>query len=210
MSTPRIETLLHDPERQSAYERWGERGRPVLLLNPSPHDRSAWWPVAARLGDDHAVMVLDLPPGHSPAVLADDLAHMVHQMGTRAPVLVGHAAAALVASVFAARYLAHAVVNVEQRLDRTSDDATANDPASDRSALDDTGLDQALREITDPRKPVGCPYLSVFATAPEPGYAEWLAARLPRARCRSYGVPGPFPHLADPARFTADVRDLAA
>ncbi|MCD0444988.1 hypothetical protein LO763_15330 [Glycomyces sp. A-F 0318] len=195
MSTPRIETLLHDPERQSAYERWGACGRPVLLLNRPEHDRSAWWPVAARLGDDHAVMVLDLPRGHSPAALAEDLAHMVLQLGTRAPVLVGCASAALVASVFAARYLAHAVVNVEQRLD---------------GASDDPGLAQALREVAEARRPIACRYLSVFADEPEPGYAAWLGARVPGARCRVYGTPGELPHLAAPARFAADVRALAA
>lgn len=195
MSTPRIATLLHDPERQSTYEQWGARGRPILLLNRPEHDRSAWWPVAAGLGDTHCVMVLDLPEGHSPAVLAEDLAHMVLQLGTRAPVLVGHAAAALVASVFAARYLAHAVVAVEQRLD---------------AASDDPDLESALHEITASRRPIECPYLSVFAAEPEPGYAAWLGARIPKARCESYGTPGEFPHLTALDRFVADVRELAS
>jgi pimeloyl-ACP methyl ester carboxylesterase len=192
--TPRIATLLHDPERRSTYERWGDRGRPILLLNRPEHDRSAWWPVAAALGDTHAVMVVDLPEGHPPPVLAEDLAHMVLQMGTRAPVLAGHGSAALVASVFALRYLAHAVVAVEQRLDVPADG----------------DLEAALREITEPRKPIDCPYLSVFAAEPEPGYAAWLRARIPKARCESYGTPGEFPHLAALDRFVADVRGLAA
>jgi pimeloyl-ACP methyl ester carboxylesterase len=195
VSTPRLEALLHDPERQSTYERWGASGRPVLLLNRPERDRSAWWPVAADLGGDHAVMVLDLPEGHGPEVLAEDLAHLVLQLGTRAPVLVGHGSAALVASVFAARYLAHAVVNVEQRLD-----PAANEPA----------LTPTLREVTEAPKPLACPYLSVFAAAPEPAYAEWLGARIPKSRCESYGTAGEFPHLAEPARFAADVRGLTA
>ncbi|SDC98891.1 alpha/beta fold hydrolase [Glycomyces harbinensis] len=194
MPTPRIATLLHDPGRESAYEQWGGCGRPVLLLNRPEHDRSAWWPVAAALGDTHAVMVVDLPEGHPPPALAEDLAHMVLQMGTRAPVLAGHGSAALVASVFAARYLAHAVVAVEQRLDVRAD----GEP------------DAALREITGPRKPIDCPYLSVFAAEPEPGYAAWLRVRIPKARCESYGTPGEFPHLTALDRFVADVRGLAA
>lgn len=192
MSNPRIETLRHDPARQFAYEQWGPSGRPILLLNRPEHDRSAWWPVAATLADHHAVMVLDLPEGPSPEALAEDLAHLVLQTGTRAPVLAGHASAALVASVFAVRYLAHAVVNVEQRLDL---------PAGD--------LDPTLNAITEAPKPIACPYLSVFGAAPEPGYAAWLSQRIPKSRCESYGTPGDFPHLEAMARFVADVRDLA-
>lgn len=195
MSTPRIEKLRHDPEPQFVYERWGPCGRPIMLLNDPERDRSAWWPVAAALADHHAVMVLDLPEGPGPEALAEDLALLIHQTGTRAPVLVGHASAALVASVFALRYVAHAVVNVQQRLDLPAGDAE---------------LDRALRAITEGPKPIQSPYLSVFATEPEPGYAAWLGQRVPKSRCEAYETPGGHPHLEVMGRFVTHVREMAA
>ncbi|MFG3342997.1 alpha/beta fold hydrolase [Glycomyces sp. NPDC048151] len=193
MPALRFEDLLQDPDREHDADRWGADGRPVLLLNPTGADRSAWWPVAARLADEHAVAVLDLPDAGSLGDRADVLAEYVAAMGTRAPVLAGHGDAALVAALFAARYVAHAVVGVEQRLD-----GPPRDPETGR----------ALAEITGGR--LRCRYLAVFASAPESEYEAWLRERIPEAVCRTYGTGSGFPHLADPKRFTADIRDLAA
>ncbi|WP_030159735.1 alpha/beta fold hydrolase [Glycomyces sp. NRRL B-16210] len=192
MSTPRAENLRRHQDRAWTREQWSGRGRPVHLINDPSFDRSAWWPVAAGLAADCAVAVFD-PPGHGDAGdLADDLASFTAGSGTRAPIVVGHESAALVAAVFAARYLAHAVVAVEHYLD------TAESPCPE------------LRAIVDGSRSFGCPYLSVFALAPRDGYTDWLRRRAPAARCEVYETPAPFPHLRRAERFTDDLRALAS
>lgn len=186
MPRPRTEDLRRDPGRVWTREQWGGDGRPVHLINHPSRDRSAWWPVAARLAADHAVTVLDLPGHGDPVDLAEDLAEFHARTGTRAPVVVGHAAEALVATAFAARYLAHAVVAVECRLDTAPDAARALG-----------------------RNPIRCPYLSVFAAPPRGGYEDWLRARVRGARFAVYDAPGAFPHLSRVERFTGDLRAIA-
>ncbi|MEU5152850.1 hypothetical protein [Glycomyces sp. NPDC021274] len=195
MPALRFEDLLQDPDRERDGDRWGAEGRPVLLLNEAGADRSAWWPVAARLADEHAVAVLDLPPSRSLTARAETLAAYVAAMGTRAPVIAGHGPAGLVASLFAARYLAHAVVSIEQRLDEPH-----HDPDTER----------ALQEITAGPRRLQCRYLAIFAAAPQPGYEAWLQQRLPAAACTTYRTEGDHPHLSDPVRFTDDIRAIAA
>jgi pimeloyl-ACP methyl ester carboxylesterase len=190
----------HDFELDRTGEQWGEHGRPVLILNGPSHDRTAWWPVAARLADAHAVTVLDLPAGRSAHALAEDLALLIAERHSRAPVLIGHASSALVAALFALHYIAHAVVAIERSLDTRPAAAAAEDPAT--LAL--------LRELTGGPTAIRCPFLSVFGAEPAPGYAAWLRERIPASRCEVYGTAGPYPHLDDGARFIADVRELAA
>lgn len=194
MPALQFEDLLKDPDRERDGDRWGADGRPVLLLSETGADRSAWWPVAARLADEHAVAVLDLP-GHRPiGDQAERLAEYVAAMGTRAPIVVGHGPAALVATLFAARYVAHAVVNIEARLDKP---------------LPDPDRERARKEIVEgPRRP-RCRYLAVFAALPSPGYEAWLRERIPGAACAAYPAEGGFPHLSDPKRFAADISGLA-
>ncbi|GAB3995362.1 hypothetical protein GCM10029992_12410 [Glycomyces albus] len=178
MSSPRIDAIRHGPDREWIYEQWGSSGRPVLLLGDASHERSAWWPVAARLADENTVAVLDLPIGRDPGASAEALARVVFRLGTRAPVLVGYSSAALVASMFAVRFVTHAVVNIEQGLETR--------PGSGEV---DLAAREALREITGGARPIRCPYLSVFAAAPRPGYAEWLRQRIPARAARSTGPP---------------------
>ncbi|MEV3936966.1 hypothetical protein AB0K52_13435 [Glycomyces sp. NPDC049804] len=195
MPALRFEDLLQDPDRERDGDRWGADGRPVLLLSETGADRSAWWPVAARLASEHAVAVLDLPEHRPIGDQAETLADYVAAMGTRAPIVVGHGPAALVATLFAARYVAHAVVNIEARLDES---------------LPDPDRERARQEIVDgPRRP-RCRYLSVFASLPGAGYETWLEGRIPGAVCTTYETEGAFPHLNAPKRFAADIRDLAA
>ncbi|MFC3494245.1 alpha/beta fold hydrolase [Glycomyces rhizosphaerae] len=194
MPALRFDHLLHHSDRERDGERWGADGRPVLLLNDPGCDRSAWWPVAARLADEHAVAVLDLPEGHSIGDQAEILAEYVARMGTRAPVVAGHGAAALVASLFAARYVAHAVVTIEQRLDESQPEPEA---------------ERALQEIIAGPRRLKCRYLSIFASAPQTGYETWLEERIPGAICTAYRTEGNFPHLSDPKRFTDDIREIA-
>ncbi len=53
------------------------------------------------------------------------------------------------------------------------------------------------------------PYVAVHGSDPGPGYAEWLAAALPGARVEVWRG-GHYPHLVEPDRFAALLRDLAA
>ncbi|THV27251.1 alpha/beta fold hydrolase [Glycomyces paridis] len=182
MPKTRSEDLRSD-HGEWAGERWGASGRPVLLLNPAEDDRSAWWPVAARLVDLGAVSVLDLPEGRTVADQAESLALLAARAGARAPVLAGHGRAALVATVFAVRYVAHAVVNVGQRLD--------------------------VPEAAEAGGRLECRYLSVFSAEPRPGYEAWLRVRVPGGEYEEYGTGDAHPHLGSPGRFAADLRRVA-
>jgi hypothetical protein len=195
MPALRFEDLLQDPDREHDGDRWGADGRPVLLLNAAGTDRSAWWPVAARLADEHAVAVLDLPARRSIDDQAESLAIYVAAMGTRAPVIAGHGDAALVASLFATRYLAHGVVNIERRLDEPHPDSDA---------------ERARAEITAGPRRLRGRYLAIFASAPPPAYEPWLQGLIPEAACTVYQTDGEFPHLNEPKRFADDIRGLAA
>ncbi|MFB9661709.1 alpha/beta fold hydrolase [Glycomyces mayteni] len=192
MPTLYSENLL---EPEWTGELWGASGRPVLLLTETGEDRSAWWPVAARLAAVHSVAVLDLPSGGRIGDRAETLAEFVAGMGTRAPVIAAHGRAAVIASLFACRYVAHGVAAIEQALDAPAEDG-------------DTAA--ALEEITAGPRKVECRYLSVFAAEPRPGYAAWLAERIPGAECAVYGTEGRYPHLSAPDRFTEDVSALAS
>lgn len=100
-------------------------GRPALVLvHGLTFDRTMWQPGLAELraiDPGRQVLVLDLP-GHGaspawPAYDIDSVAGAVHaavtQAGLERPVVVGHSLAALVATVYAARYPASGVVNVD-------------------------------------------------------------------------------------------------
>lgn len=59
--------------------------------------------------------------------------------------------------------------------------------------------------------PAGTPYLALHGLDPGPQYAAWLAGLIPGATVEIWGeVPTHFPHLVDPARFVARVRDFVA
>src|SRR5436309_11326520 len=45
-----------------AYRRWGTRGTPIILLGGFIVPSSVWEGVGRRLGHDHRVFALDLPP----------------------------------------------------------------------------------------------------------------------------------------------------
>ena len=45
------------------------------------------------------------------------------------------------------------------------------------------------------------PYLALFGIDPGPGYAEWLARRVPGAVVETWEDHGHYPHLVDPDRF---------
>lgn len=53
---------------------------------------------------------------------------------------------------------------------------------------------------------VRVPYLSLHGIDPGPEYADWLTARIPTALVEVWPDHGHYPHLVDPARFTARLR----
>ena len=107
----------------------GEPGRrpPLVLLHGLTFDRTSWHPALAELATldpGRQVLALDLP-GHceSPAWAKYDmesLAEAVHravgEAGLSAPVLAGHSAGGVIATIYAARYPAAGIVNVDQPL----------------------------------------------------------------------------------------------
>jgi pimeloyl-ACP methyl ester carboxylesterase len=107
----------------------GEPGRtpPLVLLHGLTFDRTSWHPVLAELtalDPGRQVLTLDLPGhGESPPWTRYDLepvAGAVHravaEAGLSAPVLAGHSAGGVIATIYAARYPARGVVNVDQPL----------------------------------------------------------------------------------------------
>jgi pimeloyl-ACP methyl ester carboxylesterase len=169
------------PRNLLVYDRWGEFGRPVLLLHGLLFDRTMWWPVAAELSTSASCTMLapdlpghgDTPPraAHDIDRLAADLAVLVQRLDLhRAPVVVGHAESAALATVFAERFAVHRVLTV--------DDV---DPAGGRTEIPEHYRPYAHRRH-DPQ---------LLAA-----YAGWCT---PARSCT-------FPHLADPAGFAAGLQ----
>src|SRR6185437_10903641 len=107
----------------------GEPGRrpPLVLLHGLTFDRTSWHPVLAELtalDPGRRVLALDLPghgeslpwPGYDLEPIADAVHRAVAGAGLSPPVLAGHSAGGVIASVYAARYPARGVVNVDQPL----------------------------------------------------------------------------------------------
>ncbi|GAA4954996.1 alpha/beta fold hydrolase [Actinoplanes utahensis] len=186
------------------YDRWGRYGRPVVLLHGLLYDRTMWWPVAADLGDCCAAVAVDLP-GHGESApreqyhldrLTHDLAMLISRLDLRrAPILVGHAEATLIAESFADRYATHAVVSVGTAA--AGGDALAGVPESYRQFAvprDDRALLAAYREcLTGPA-----------ARARSATRSRISVGEAPRAPRRD----GLFPHLCDPAASAATLRKL--
>jgi pimeloyl-ACP methyl ester carboxylesterase len=215
-----------------AFDRWGNRGRPVLFINDATVDPSTWWPLAAQLADECRAVVVQPPAQDMPGCVDGletfdaQLAYVVAQAASQAPVVVGYSSAALLAllvSLFGARHAARAVVNVEQPLDRNLEPCTTR---SQTTSLTATGrplhrcLGTAGCVTTSPEdgtratwiaalRSLRAPYLSVFGTLPWRGYPDWLRSHVPTSTVLVYGTTGHVPHLADPARFVADIRRVA-
>ena len=100
---------------------------PLILLHGLTFDRTMWRPALAELrtiDPGRQVIAVDLP-GHSqspawPSYDVEGIAEGVHRAAEEAqlrpPVVAGHSAAAMIATVYAARYPARGVVNVDQWL----------------------------------------------------------------------------------------------
>ena len=226
------------------FDVWGSTGRPVLCLHGLTLDRSSWWPAAAQLAAECTVIAVDLP-GHGgspdrlnyplPALVDELAALLAHLDLRRAPIVVGHAESALLATMFGTAFATHAVVAVEPETQLAPPDGTAVDTLAAGLGVD--SLPPAHRPLAAPRpdpailsrylqsrndltgpdprhhlatllRRIRAPYLSVFGRLPWPGYREWLRRLNPNARCAVYGTRSRLPQLADTPRFVADLRSL--
>ncbi|OAI54883.1 hypothetical protein AYO48_04480 [Gaiella sp. SCGC AG-212-M14] len=95
-----------------AYRRWGTHGTPVILLGGFIVPSSVWDGVGRRLGRNHRVFAIDLPPfGYTerkgPYTLrgwVDLVRAFERQFDLRRPVVVGHSLGAAVVVADALRY----------------------------------------------------------------------------------------------------------
>jgi len=97
---------------------------PLVLLHGMTFDRQMWRPALTELqtiDPDRRVLAFDLPghgessdsPSYSIVALAERVQAAVTEAGLDAPVVVGHSAAAGIATVYAATYPSRGVVAVE-------------------------------------------------------------------------------------------------
>lgn len=193
------------------YDRWGSFGRPVVLLHGLLFDRTMWWPVAAELASARCTVVAPDLPGHgqSPArdacrleTLAAEIAVLADRLALhRAPIVVGHAGSAPLATAFAAGYATHAVVT----LDVPPAGATRPDELVDAAGLD--RVPEAFRCYARARREPALLH----------AYASWLAKpptrrNQPALAGGTRSGPGrperPFAPLTDPVGFAARLRGL--
>jgi pimeloyl-ACP methyl ester carboxylesterase len=194
------------------YDRWGQYGRPVLLLHGLLFDRTMWWPLAAELTSTASCTVVapDLPGhGESPGRdqcdlgrIAGELAALVHLLGLhRAPVVVGHAASAQLAAVFADAFVAHHLVI----LDEPATALTGVDELITAARLDD--VPEHYRPFAEPRRDAAL--LRAYATwLAQPPTRRNQLTTAGRAAPDPLGAARSFPHLADPEAVAADLRAL--
>jgi pimeloyl-ACP methyl ester carboxylesterase len=101
---------------------------PLVLLHGMTFDRSIWRPIVAhleRIDPGRRVLAIDLPghgqspdqPSYELDEVPDQLNRVVQEAGLAAPVIVGHSAGGLAATMYAARHPTCGVINVDQPLD---------------------------------------------------------------------------------------------
>lgn len=199
------------PKNLLVYDRWGQFGRPVVLLHGLMFDRTMWWPVAAELAGGACTVIAPDLPGHGQSPprndysleqIAADLAGLVDFLALhRAPVVVGHAASALLASAFADAYATHHVL-------------TLGEPSAEASTIDDLATTDGLDTVPEALRPYAAPRTD---RAPLRAYESWLAqpptrrnqlAMAGRTPGRPSRPAGPLAHLTDPQGFAAELRAL--
>jgi len=101
---------------------------PLLLLHGLSFDRRIWRPILTRLEEIdpfRRILAVDLP-GHGnsddqPSYDLDDVLDAVHRASTAAglvaPVVVGHSASGVAATVYAARYPSRGGISVDRTLE---------------------------------------------------------------------------------------------
>jgi pimeloyl-ACP methyl ester carboxylesterase len=208
---PRRSThATNSPLNRLVYDRWGQFGRPVVLLHGVLFDRTMWWPVAAELAADCTVIAPDLP-GHGQCPqradyslerIAADLAGLVHDLQLhRAPIVVGHGTASWLAIAFADTYATHCLL--------TLDEPAGELPGSVDDLVSAAGLAAVpahYRPFAEPRRD----------PALLKAYGSWKAQPPTRRLAvagSGAGSAGPAPesafaHLTDPAGFADRLRAL--
>lgn len=104
--------FLQAGEVRTRFLRWGDHGRPVVLVPGAFETADTWQTLGEVLGADHRVFALDLTgQGYSEAVAPFDVEHDVRQTlaftaalgltGVDAPVLVGHSSGAAIVGLAA-------------------------------------------------------------------------------------------------------------
>jgi pimeloyl-ACP methyl ester carboxylesterase len=194
------------PANRLVYDRWGQFGRPVVLLHGLLYDRTMWWPVAADLGNTCSVLAVDLP-GHGQSAprgdydldaLTRDLALLVAGLDLhRAPVIVGHGESALLADAFAGEYATRAVL--------TFDEPPAEPSDTVEQHLAGAGLEtvpEPYRQFAVPRRD------ATLLRAYRCWFAKSDAGRRPPHPVSAARPRSGFPHLRAPATFAATLRDL--
>jgi pimeloyl-ACP methyl ester carboxylesterase len=96
-------------------------GAPFVFLHGLTFDNRMWGPVLDALPSSHRAIAFDLPghggsaplPQHGGAVVADAIHEAVLDAGLDAPIVVGHAIGGPLATLYAARHPAAAVVSVD-------------------------------------------------------------------------------------------------
>jgi len=193
------------------YDRWGQFGRPVLLLHGLLFDRTMWWPAAAALAGARCTIVAPDLPGHGQSPprdhcrledLAGHLATLVHQLGLhRAPIVVGHATSARLATTFAAGYATHDLLIVDE-------------PPTDATDVEDVIAAARPGAVPEHYRPYAQPLADPALLR---AYRSWLhqpparrnePALAGRAGGRPANPAGPFAHLTDPDAFAAQLREL--
>lgn len=206
---PRRSThATNSPLNRLVYDRWGEFGRPVVLLHGLLFDRTMWWPVAAELAGDCTVVAPDLPGhGYSPPRsdyslerIAADVAGLVNDLRLhRAPIVVGHGTSAWLAIAFADAYATHCLLTLDEpagELPGTVDDLVA--------AAGLASVPEEYRTFAEPRRDPGL----------LKAYAGWKAQPPTRRLAVAGPAPGPsepdtaFAHLNDPHGFAGRLRSL--
>jgi pimeloyl-ACP methyl ester carboxylesterase len=188
---------------------------PLVLLHGLTYDRRLWGPALHELrtlDPGRRVLNLDLP-GHGGSArrdsyrldqLAPVIREAVDDAGLRSPVLVGHSAGAIVATVYASRYPASGVVNVDQPLMTApfaqllkAHEATLRGPgyatlwdmmvAGMHTELLPPDAQQLLRTITDPRQDLLVGYWEEVLTTSQAELTDRTVASL--AAIRRAGLP---------------------
>ncbi|WP_433830040.1 alpha/beta fold hydrolase [Actinoplanes sp. CA-015351] len=192
------------PVNRLVYDRWGQFGRPVVLLHGLLYDRTMWWPVAAELGQSKnrgstcSVLAVDLPGhgdsaprgDHGLSTLAADLAVLINRLDLhRAPVLVGHGESALLAEAFAAEYATKAVLTVDEPPGDLPETVEQHLATADLDAVP-----ELYRQFAVPRRDVALLH----------SYRSWFGKK---KRDRKVSRAG-FPHLSAPASFATNLRAL--
>jgi pimeloyl-ACP methyl ester carboxylesterase len=188
---------------------------PIVLLHGLTFDRRLWGPVLRELPSvdpGRRVLNLDLPGhGESPrreSYLLNEVAPVIREAvedaGLRSPVMVGHSAGAVLATIYASRYPTSGVVNVDQPLLTTqfagllrAHEAALRSPdylavwnmmaAGMHTELLPPGAQQLVRTIGDPRQDLLLGYWQDVLTESSAELTDRIVAEL--AAVRASGVP---------------------